>query len=74
MGLGFSTSKVKHEDAKNGFEVGVKPGIAIKLNEHFSLISKVGFAGFRDDYFRGEDGLGVTFEGENISIGIDYEF
>lgn len=74
MGLGFSTSKVKHEDAKNGFEVGVKPGIAIKLNEHFSLISKVGFAGFRDDYFRGENGLGVDLDGENISIGIDYEF
>lgn len=74
MGLGFSTSKVKHADSKNGFEVGIKPGMAIKLNSHFSLITKVGFAGFRDDYFRGEDGFGVTLEGEDISIGIDYEF
>lgn len=74
MGLGFSTSKTKHADAVNGFEVGVKPGMAIKLNNHFSFITKVGFAGFRDDYFRGADGFGVTLEGEDISIGIDYEF
>ena len=74
MGFGFSTTAVKDMDNYNGFEIGVKPGISIKLNNHFSLISKIGFAGFRDDYFRGENGLGVDLDGENISIGIDYEF
>ena len=75
MGFGFSTQKAKHQDAVNGFEIGVKPGMAIKLNHQFSLITKVGFAGYRDDYFRGEgSGFGVSVEGENISIGIDYEF
>ena len=74
MGLGFSTSKAEHRDAVNGFEIGLKPGLAIKLNDSFSFITKVGFAGYRDDYFRGSDGFGVTLDGENISIGIDYEF
>lgn len=74
MGLGFSTSKAEHGDAVNGFEIGLKPGLAVKLNHSFSFITKVGFAGYRDDYFKGSDGFGVTLEGENISIGIDYEF
>lgn len=74
MGLGFSTSKKKYADSENGFEIGLKPGMAIKLNDSFSLITKVGFAGYRDDYFRGENGCGVTLNGEDLEIGIDYEF
>ena len=60
----------------NGFEIGLKPGLAIKLTEQLSLITKVGFAGYRDDYYKnsGNDGFGVMVDGENISIGIDWEF
>lgn len=75
MGFGFSTYKEKHADSVNGFEIGVKPGLAVKLNDNFSFITKVGFAGYRDDYYRGEEnGFGVGLDGENISIGIEYEF
>ena len=75
MGFGFSTYKEKHVDSVNGFEIGVKPGLAVKLNDNFSFITKVGFAGYRDDYYRGEEnGFGVGLDGENISIGIEYEF
>lgn len=75
MGFGFSTYKAKHADSVNGFEIGVKPGLAVKLNDNFSFITKVGFAGYRDDYYRGEEnGFGVGLETENISIGIEYEF
>lgn len=76
MGLGFSTFKEKHHDSVNGFEIGLKPGLAIKLTEQLSLITKVGFAGYRDDYYKnsGNDGFGVVVDGENISIGIDWEF
>lgn len=64
-----------HADSVNGFEIGVKPGLAVKLNDNFSFITKVGFAGYRDDYYRGEEnGFGVGLDGENISIGIEYEF
>ena len=52
MGFGFSTYKEKHVDSVNGFEIGVKPGLAVKLNDNFSFITKVGFAGYRDDYYR----------------------
>ncbi|HJH63134.1 MAG TPA: porin family protein [Bacteroides mediterraneensis] len=76
MGFGFSTYKAKHADSVNGFEIGVKPGLALKLNDHFSFITKVGFAGYRDDYYRDLEGngFGVGLDMENISIGIDYEF
>ena len=76
MGFGFSTTKLKHSDAVNGFEIGLKPGLAVKLDHHFSLVTKIGFAGYRDDY-RGHqsgNGFGVDLEGEHISFGIEYEF
>lgn len=75
MGFGVSTTKVKHADSETGFEVGVKPGLAIKLDHHFSLVSKIGFAGYRDDFHghKGE-GFGVDLNGEHISLGIEYEF
>ncbi|WP_300226394.1 outer membrane beta-barrel protein [uncultured Bacteroides sp.] len=76
MGFGVSVNKVAHNDAKAGFELGVKPGIAVKLNDNFSFVSKVGFAGFRQDYrgFTSNNGFGVTADAENISIGIEYAF
>ena len=33
MGFGFSTYKAKHADSVNGFEIGVKPGLAVKWSE-----------------------------------------
>lgn len=76
MGVGFSTYKgVGQEDTEVGFEVGVKPGLAIKCNEHFSFVTKVGFVGFRDSYLASEkSGFGIDFNGSNISIGIEYAF
>ena len=75
MGVGFSTYKKNGEDSEVGFEVGVKPGLAIKCNEHFSFVTKVGFVGFRDAYLASEkSGFGIDFNGNNISIGIEYAF
>lgn len=76
MGFGVSVNKVTHRDSEAGFELGVKPGLAVKLNNNFSFITKVGFAGFRQDY-RGNsvnNGFGVMAETEDISIGIEYSF
>ena len=75
MGFGVSTSKVKHHESKSGFEIGFKPGLAVKLDHHFSLVTKVGFAGYRDNFHghKGE-GFGVDLNGEHISLGIEYEF
>ncbi len=74
MGMGVSSYKAKHHDSECGFELGIKPGLAVKLNNHFSLVAKVGFAGYRDDYYYGEDGFGVALDGEDLSFGIEYAF
>lgn len=75
MGLGLSVYKQKHSDSEAGFELGVKPGLAVKLNNHFSFITKVGFAGFRQDYrVSNNSGFGIYADGEDISIGIEYAF
>ena len=73
-GLGFSTQKVKGLDSVNGFEIGFKPGIAIKLNDKFSVLAKCGFLGYRDDYMDTESGYGFGFTSEDLSVGFHYEF
>lgn len=45
-GFGFSTSKTKGNDALNSWNIGIKPGIAIKLSDHFCLVAKYGFLGY----------------------------
>ena len=73
-GLGFSTQKVKGLDSVNGFEIGFKPGIAIKLSDKFSVLAKCGFLGYRDDYMDTESGYGFGFTSEDLSVGFHYEF
>ena len=73
-GFGFSTQKVKGFDSVNGFEIGFKPGIAIKLNSKFSAVAKCGFLGYRDDYMTGDNGYGFAFTSEDLSFGFHYEF
>ncbi|MCD7900635.1 MAG: porin family protein [Bacteroides sp.] len=76
-GFGFTTWKVKGHDSENGFEIGIKPGIAIKLNDRISLTGKVGFVGYRDDYLYAADdsnGFGLSLAGEDLTVGISVNF
>lgn len=75
-GLGFSTYKVEDMDAVNGFEIGFRPGISIKLNKNFNLVAKCGFLGYRDDYNgnSSSNGYGFAFTSEDLSFGFHYEF
>ena len=74
-GVGISTYKHGENDAVNGWEIGLKPGIAIKLNEKFSLIAKCGFLGYRDDYMQKDNsGTGFNLGSEDLSFGFHYEF
>ena len=52
-GFGFSTSKTKGNDALNSWNIGIKPGIAIKLSDHFCLVAKYGFLGYSKKENRG---------------------
>ena len=60
----------------NGVEIGLKPGIALNLNKHFSLQAKFGFLGYRNDYEgKLSDGFGIDLNPANaLSFGIHYEF
>lgn len=76
-GFGFSTYKLKGGDNENGFEIGIKPGIAIKLNDRISLTSKLGFIGYRDDYSYSSsynNGFGIGVFGEDLSLGVSVSF
>lgn len=73
-GFGISTSKIGDNDALTGFEIGIKPGIAIKLNDKFSLVAKCGFLGYREDYMLGVNGAGLALTSEDLSFGFHYEF
>ena len=63
-----------YDDAVNGFEIGFKPGIAIKLNDKFSVLAKCGFLGYRDDYMNAGSGYGFNLKSEDLSFGFHYEF
>lgn len=75
-GVGFSTYKIKDFDSESGFEIGFRPGLAIKLNKNFNLIAKCGFLGYRDDYNgnSSNNGYGFAFTSEDLSFGFHYEF
>jgi len=73
-GFGFSTSKVEDHDSKNGFEIGIKPGMAFDVADHFSFIAKFGFLGYRDDYKYDNSVSGISVNTEDLSIGFVYSF
>ena len=75
-GAGFTSVKIE-DNRTNGFEIGIKPGVAIKLNDKFSLITKVGFLGYRDDYFTDfatESGFGLNLSGADLRFGFQVNF
>ena len=72
-GFGFSTVGVKSSDNVNGFEVGFKPGIAFDVTDHFCLLAKIGFLGYRDDYL-GSNGGGLSLSSSDLSFGFYYTF
>ena len=63
----------------DAFEVGIKPGLKVKLVKQLSFVSHFGFIGYRhtDGLHRfnpGSTGFGLDFSGNNLSIGVSYDF
>ncbi len=54
--------------------VGLRPGIAVKLNDHFSFIAKYGFLGYRRNVKHSGDSFGLNLTSEDLSIGFHYAF
>ena len=73
-GVGISTSKVEDNDSNNGFEIGIKPGIALEICKNLTFVTKYGFAGYRDDYKYSNSTSGVSLGSEDLSFGFHYEF
>jgi hypothetical protein len=63
-----------------GFEVGIKPGIAVAITERLSGIFHLGFVGYNDgkghfsEYAGMGKGFGLDFSGYQSSIGFIYSF
>ncbi len=76
-GFGFSTSKVKGYDALNSWNIGIRPGIAVKLSDHFSLIAKYGFFGYsKNETVGGGEvkNFGLSFDTDELNFGFHYIF
>lgn len=76
---------LRYQGGNNELGVGVKPGVAINLNRHFTFLAKVGFAGWKNergtytDAWGNEAKLnnqawGASFDGNNLSFGVYYNF
>ena len=75
--IGFSTAGTNIDGDKNvnGFQIGFRPGFLFDVTEHFSLVTKIGFLGYRDDYYNNyQNGGGLTLRSSNLSIGFYYTF
>lgn len=82
-GGGFNFAKEKsgsNVEKHSGFEVGIRPGACIDLTEGLCLCLRMGFVGYRDDYFMGEEpqmgskGFGLRFAPEELMVGLELEF
>lgn len=75
-GIGYTQADIIGSQS-TGFEIGAKPGIAINVTKHLSLLSKIGFLGYRDHYrFTGsmQNGYGIDLDPSNIQLGLQFSF
>jgi hypothetical protein len=75
-GFGYATSKVKHHDSMDLWQVGFKPGISVRLSEHFMFVAKYGFLGYKE---LNETGYkvkeyGLDLDTDELSFGFHYIF
>ena len=75
-GFGFSTSKTKGNDALNSWNIGIKPGFAIKLSDHFCLVAKYGFLGYskKENHGYESENVGIDFDTDELNFGFHYIF
>ena len=59
-----------------GFKIGLQPGLSIKINNHFRLLTSVGFLGYCNEFYNGGsgDGFGVRLSSSDLKFGFHYTF
>ena len=72
-GLGFASIK----DGGSLFQVGLRPGIALKANDKISFVAHIGFVGFETaspKHGDSSNAFGLNLDGNNIMFGVYYNF
>ena len=72
----------KHENEDgtkiNTFGIGLKPGVAVNLNDKLSFVAHVGFLGYENEKVKGDskstNSFGLDLSGNNLSFGVYYNF
>lgn len=59
----------------DGFQVGLAPGLAVKITDRFSFLTSVGYLGYKKDYFNnGGEGFGLSLNSSDLRFGFFYTF
>lgn len=79
LGLGSTSYGDNNSDTAVTYEIGVKPGIALNLTQHFSVIAHIGFLGYHGANDAAKAGGqpeygGFNLSSENLTFGLYYTF
>lgn len=81
VGFGIGSTSVGDNDTDTActYEIGFKPGIAINITDHFTVLAHLGFLGYQGANDAAKDGGavergGVNFDTRNLTIGFYYNF
>jgi hypothetical protein len=72
----------KHENyagtKTNTFGFGLKPGVAVNLNDKLSFVAHACFLGYENEKVKGDDNstntFGFNLDGNSLSFGVYYNF
>lgn len=59
-----------------GFKAGFRPGMSVKLSNHFNFLTSFGFLGYCNEFYNNGmgDGFGLKFSSSDLKIGFYYTF
>lgn len=67
-----------YKDLGTEFQIGLKPGVAVNLNDKLSFVAHIGFVGFDSFSPKGNGDssnvVGVDLDGNNLLFGLYYNF
>ena len=69
-GLDFASVK---DDDDNYFNIGLRPGVALKLNDNLSFVSHFGFIGYKS-HGSDHNKVGLDLNGNELTFGLYYNF
>ena len=77
MFVSFNNKAV--DKSYTAFQLGVRPGFAIPLNDNLSFVSHVGFLGYtvndnNNVWTISDEGFGIDLSGYNVTCGLYYNF